>query len=86
VAEGGYDFLVHPSVVIRPLGGLGIAHGSGEVCVAGTCTSAGNSDVALVLGALANYMMGSFFAGADLRLLVSDGTALVLGGHAGLAF
>ncbi len=85
-SEVGYEFPVAPNLVLRPFGGLAFVKVNGEFCITGSCTSVSDDDLGLVLGGLLSYVSGSFFAGGDLRLLVVDDSALVFGGHAGIAF
>jgi hypothetical protein len=89
-AEGGFDFALTETVMIRPFIGLGIAEASAEICtdqIGGpSCISASNSDTFLEVGGLINVLTGSMMFGGDVRLLAADGSSLVIGGHIGWLF
>jgi len=89
-AEGGYDFAITKELMVRPFGGLGIAHTSVEACTTGTgidvCSNGSESDVGLLLGGLMNFTTGPLIMGPELRLLVYQDTAFVLGAHFGGIF
>jgi hypothetical protein len=92
LAEGGYDFGLHPNWVLRPMGGLGLAVASGEACVTvpfgggSQCQSRDDSDLALSLGGLLHYVHGALLVGPEFKILVADDIALVVGAHAGGRF
>jgi hypothetical protein len=89
-AEGGFDFSLTDTVMVRPFLGLGIAEASAEVCmdaVGGpTCISGSNSDTFIEVGGLINYVSGQLMFGGDVRLLAAEGSSLVIGGHVGWLF
>lgn len=90
-AEGGYDFGVSDNVVIRPFGGLGFAQANAEVCteLAGLprqCADGSEDDVAITLGGLLHYVSGSLLVGPELRLVIVEDAALIVGGHVGAQF
>jgi opacity protein-like surface antigen len=88
--EVGYDFGVTPAFMVRPFGGIGLAAVNGESCSRGPdiniCNDFSDSDVGLTLGGLVSYSVGSVFFGGELRFLLYEDEALVLGAHVGGAF
>jgi hypothetical protein len=88
--EVGYDFGITPAFMVRPFGGIGLAVVNGESCGNGPglnyCDDFSESDVGLTIGGLASYSVGSVFFGGELRLLLYEEAALVLGLHVGGAF
>lgn len=88
--EVGYDFGITPEFMARPFGGIGIAAVNGESCSRGPgfdlCNDFSDSDVGLTLGGLANYSLGPVFFGGELRFLLFEDEALILGVHVGGAF
>jgi opacity protein-like surface antigen len=88
--EVGYDFGITPAFMVRPFGGIGLATVNGESCVNGPglnyCDDFSESDVGLTIGGLVSYSVGSVFFGGELRFLLYDDEALVLGAHVGGAF
>jgi hypothetical protein len=88
--EVGYDFGIIPSLMVRPFGGIGLAAVNGESCTQGpgvnVCNDFSDSDVGLLLGGLIHYSVGSVFFGGELRFLLYDDEALMIGVHAGGAF
>jgi hypothetical protein len=88
--EVGYDFGITPAFMVRPFGGIGLASAQVEVCSRGPavnyCADDSQSDVGLTLGGLVHYSVGRLFLGGELRFLLYDSEAVVLGVHAGGAF
>jgi hypothetical protein len=88
--EGGYDFQIVQNLVIRPFGGLGFARVTAEVCTEAPgqrfCVDASESDAMLTLGGLLYYIADPLIVGPELRLLVADGSAFLIGGNVGLVF
>lgn len=88
--EVGYDFGIIPALMVRPFGGIGLAAVNGESCSQGPgidiCNDFSDSDVGLTLGGLISYSIGPVFFGGELRFLIYDDEALILGLHAGGAF
>jgi hypothetical protein len=88
--EVGYDFGVTPAFMVRPFGGIGLASVDGESCSNGpglnVCNDFSESEVGLTIGGLVNYSVGPVFLGGELRFLLYDDEALVLGAHVGGAF
>lgn len=88
--EVGYDFGIIPALMVRPFGGIGLAAGSAETCSQGpgidSCIDDSESDVVLTLGGLISYSIGPVFFGGELRFLIFNEEAVVLGLHAGGAF
>jgi hypothetical protein len=88
--EVGYDFGITPAFMLRPFGGIGVAAVNGESCTQGPgidiCYDFSESDVGLILGGLANYSVGPVFFGGELRFLLYEDEALIVGLHAGGAF
>jgi hypothetical protein len=88
--EVGYDFGITPAFMMRPFGGIGLAAADVESCGQGPgvnyCVDGSDSDVVLTLGGLASYSIGSVFFGGELRFLLYNDEALVIGFHAGGAF
>ncbi len=89
-AEGGYDFAITKELMVRPFGGLGVVSYDTDSCTRGpninVCSDGGASDVALLLGGLMNFTAGPLIMGPELRLLVFNDTAFVLGAHIGGIF
>lgn len=69
-AEGGYDLGLGENVVLRPKLGLGLAHVSGEVCVAGDCQSASDSHVLIAPGAKLMVLLSHFELSFDGRYAI----------------
>jgi hypothetical protein len=88
--EVGYDFGIVPSLMVRPFGGIGLAAVNGESCTQGPgvniCNDFSDSDVGLLLGGLISYSVGPVFFGGELRFLLYDDEAVILGVHVGGAF
>jgi opacity protein-like surface antigen len=88
--EVGYDFGITPEFMVRPFGGIGLASAHVEACSQGPgvnfCADESRSDVGLTLGGLVHYSIGRAFFGGELRFLLYDSEALVLGVHGGGAF
>lgn len=84
--EGGYDLGITHSLVVRPFGGLGMVRADTEVCQDDLCLDDSESDFVFTLGGLLYYVAGSFIVGPELRILVWDTNAFVLGGNIGGAF
>jgi hypothetical protein len=89
----GYDFGVLPALVLRPVLGIGVLHGSAEVCqsVPGSpvvqCVSASSSDAAGLFGGQLMYLVGSsVHLGGELRVIVASDSAVVLAGNVGVVF
>jgi hypothetical protein len=89
-AEGGYDFGLTPSLVVRPFGGLGVAHAGAEVCteIPGDrmCANASEDDIVFSMGGLLYYVSGALMLGPELRLLIVDDAAVVIGANIGGMF
>lgn len=88
--EVGYDFGITPAFMVRPFGGIGLASVQAEACGEGPgvsfCNDASDSDVGLTLGGLVSYSVGSIFFGGELRFLLYEDEALIVGAHVGGAF
>ena len=88
--EGGYDFKLLPTVMIRPFAGLAIAHAEFDFCDEAFgnfgCWEDDDTDVGLILGGILNVEVGPVIVGPEIRLLVSDGTAFLFGGNIGVMF
>ena len=89
--EAGYDFGFRDSVVVRPYLGFGMASAQAKVCIddgtgSPVCMTGSSSKAFISFGGQVNYMAGSFYAGGDLRVMVVDDSAFILGGHVGLVF
>jgi hypothetical protein len=89
----GYDFGVMPALVLRPLLGAGVLHGSAEVCQSAPgspvvqCVSASSSDAAGVFGGQLMYLVGSsLHVGGELRVVVASSSAVVFAGNIGMLF
>ena len=87
MGEVGYDFGVSPTVVIRPLGGIGVFHADGETCapVIG-CAEISESEAAGAAGGQLLVDLDGFNIGAELRILFADEVAVLVGGNVGAAF
>jgi hypothetical protein len=87
MGEVGYDFGVSPTVVIRPLGGIGVFHADGETCapVIG-CMEISESEAAGAFGGQLLVDLDGFNVGAEFRVLFADETAVLVGGNVGAAF
>jgi hypothetical protein len=88
--EVGYDLGLLPVLVLRPYLGFGNAHASVSQCISAgqgaNCTNQSADKAFIQFGGLLEYVAGGFFAGGDLRIMVVDDSAFILGGHAGLLF
>jgi len=88
--EGGYDFALLPTVMIRPFGGLAIAHYELDYCDEAFgnfgCWEDDDTDVGLMLGGILNVEVGPVLVGPEIRLLISDDTAFIFGGNIGMQF
>jgi hypothetical protein len=88
--EGGYDLTVADEMVIRPFGGLGTSKAMIESCFDSGplegCVDADDSEFTFLFGALMLYELDPVFVGPELRVMIADGSALVIGGHVGMAF
>jgi len=85
--EGGYDFHIVDRLVVRPFGGLGAIGVIGESCSPLGCGDTSDTDFLFTFGGLLHYFVTEkMFLGPDTRILVSNDTAFVLGGHFGVAF
>ena len=77
--EGGYDFGITRSIVIRPKLGLGPTFEHGKVCVnsiiGGGCRSNNNSEFSFGFGAEALFDVGDFYVAPELRYNVVTGDA-----------
>lgn len=90
-AEIGYDLGIAPSIVIRPIAGIGFARGSTESCTTfpdetKVCTSGSDNNPFFELGGSFNWFNGRFMLGGDARFLQANSGALILGGHIGVKF
>jgi hypothetical protein len=83
--EVGYDFQIVPHVVVRPLLGIGAMWASGEICglTSTGCQSQSGSHSLVELGAVLNYSWSSVFVGGEMRLVIVNDSAFVLGAHIG---
>ena len=68
--EGGYDFGIGDHLVLRPKLGFGLAHLSGETCIAGACISNTDTKPLLAPGARFILMVSHFQANVDLRYAI----------------
>jgi hypothetical protein len=86
--EVGYDFQIVPHLVVRPLLGIGAIWGSEEICglTSTGCQSQSDSHSLVELGAVGNYLWGSILAGGEMRLVLVNDSAFVLGAHIGYMF
>jgi hypothetical protein len=88
--EVGYDFGITPAFMVRPFGGIGLASVDGESCATGpgynNCQDFSDTEVGLTIGGLVSYTTDPVFFGGELRFLLYDEEALVLGAHVGAAF
>jgi hypothetical protein len=88
--EVGYDFGIIPQLMVRPFGGIGLVRVNVDACWSrdnqNFCEDRSDSDVGLVLGGIISYSVGPVFFGGELRFLIYDDEAVVLGLHAGGAF
>jgi hypothetical protein len=90
----GYDFGLMPALVIRPEAGIGVVHGSAEVCTTAPagfpfsgCSSASNSDAAALFGGQIMYLAtSSLHLGGELRVEVASDAFVVIAGNVGLVF
>jgi hypothetical protein len=88
----GYDAGLTPSITIRPFGGFGIVHQDVEWCqqaIIGleNCFDDSESDGGAVLGVEALFEIGtSLHVGPEIRILIFEETAFVLGGNFGGTF
>jgi hypothetical protein len=81
-------------MVIRPFAGIGVLHGSVEVCTnapAGPpisgCSTASSSDAAGVFGGQLMYLVSSsVHLGGEIRIIVASEAAVVLAGNVGMIF
>jgi hypothetical protein len=93
MAEGGYDFGLSPTIVLRPQLGFGMTGWSMEWCYTGfgeDCESDSGNDVAMAPGAVALFDLGMLFLSGELRyeIIFAEETqsALFIGAGAGMAF
>ena len=86
--EVGYDFQIVPHVVVRPLLGIGAMWASEEICgVTSTgCQSQSDSHSLVELGGVFNYSWDPVFVGGEMRLVIVNDSAFVLGAHIGYMF
>ena len=88
--EGGYDFALLPTVMIRPFAGLTIAHAEWDFCDEAFgdfgCWEDDDTDVGLTLGGLLHVEVGPVLIGPEVRLIVFDGTAFIFGANIGAQF
>jgi len=89
-AEGGYDFALLPTVMIRPFAGLTIVHAEWDYCdeAFGTfgCWEDDDTDVGLTLGGILNVEVGPILVGPEIRLLASDFAVFMFGANIGGQF
>ena len=90
----GYDFGLMPALVIRPFAGIGVLHGSAEVCTNGPvgapfsgCSTASATDAAGLFGGQLMYLVSSsVHLGGEIRIIVASDAAVVLAGNVGMIF
>ncbi len=90
----GYDFGLMPALVIRPFAGIGVLHGSAEVCTNGPvgapfsgCSTASATDAAGLFGGQLMYLVSSsVHLGGEIRIIVGSDAAVVLAGNVGMIF
>lgn len=86
-ADGGYDFALLPTVMIRPFAGLTIVHYEWDFCdeAFGTfgCWEDDDTDVGLTLGGILNIKVGPILLGPEVRLLASDLAVFMFGANIG---
>ena len=87
----GYDAGLTPSITIRPFGGFGVVHQDWEACgqVLGieNCVDDSESDGGAVLGGEVLFEIGtSLHVGPEIRILIFEETAFLIGGNFGGTF
>lgn len=88
--EGGYDFAIVPTVMIRPFAGLTFAHAEWDYCDeafgAFGCWEDDDTDAALTLGGILNVQLGPVLVGPEIRLIAADFAAFMFGANIGGQF
>jgi hypothetical protein len=87
----GYDAGLTPTITLRPFGGFGFVHGEVEACSAAfglqQCIDNDETDAGAVLGVEALFEIGSsLHVGPEMRILIFEDTAAVIGGNFGGTF
>jgi len=95
-AEGGYDFGVTSSIVIRPKLGLGLTSAHAKICgrailVGSNCGSDTNTDFSMSLGVEALFDVGPVYIDPELRYNIvfdndPDWNAFIMGVGVGTTF
>jgi hypothetical protein len=87
----GYDAGLTPSITIRPFGGFGIVHQDVEWCQQAlgleNCFDDSESDAGAVIGGEVLFeISNSLHVGPEIRILIFEDTAFMLGGNFGGTF